>query len=162
MKVGDIKMKMNNKGMTLVEVLAGFTLLVVLVTSFIKIIKLSSELTSVAVETKNKNLEFEEKYYEGINYTLDGTTNKAFRNGDSIYIKDKEGNIFNIYVYEMTQDDYKNKSFEKYSSGKVTDSTVLDQNLFYCDLSNIKLIQVENIHDTNIARNKVYRYLKQN
>lgn len=57
-------MKLNNKGATLVEVLAGFTLLVVLVTSFVKIIKLSSELTTAAVDNKKNSLEFEENYYK--------------------------------------------------------------------------------------------------
>ena len=159
---------MNNKGMTLVEVLAGFTLLVVLVTSFIKIIKLSSELTSVAIETKSKSLAFEEKYYEGINYNI-GTVEtdpKAFREGDSIYIKDKEGNKINVYIYEMTPEDYKNRDFEKYSAGHITDPTILDSGLFYSNLSNekidINIIQVENIRDTSIARNKVYRYIKKN
>ncbi len=157
-------MRLDNKGMTLVEVLAGFTLLVVLVTSFVKIIKLSSELTSVAVETKNKSFEFEEKFYEGKNYPVSGSNKNAFREGSSIYVKDKEGNAFSTYIYEMTSEDYKNKNFDKYSSGKNSDplNPNLEENgLFFSDLSNIKLIMIENVYDLSIARKKVYRYIKE-
>ena len=58
-------MKLDNKGMTLVEIMAGFTLLVVLMTSFVKIIRLSALLTETAVDVRKNSNDFEKKYYDG-------------------------------------------------------------------------------------------------
>lgn len=128
-------MKMNNKGFTLVEVMAGFSLLVVLMVSFVKIIKLSSDLTNAAVEMRNNNTDFYETYYSGENYYVNGKT--AFR-------KTKENSI-NLSI-----------EIKEYSSGSFEE--VLDGSSFV--LNNVKIKKIENINDISMAKNSVFRYVR--
>ncbi len=58
-------MKLNNKGMSLVEIAVGFVLLVICIASFEKIINLSTEMTSTSIDSKNKRNVFKERYFDG-------------------------------------------------------------------------------------------------
>ena len=151
-------MNIDNKGMSLVEVLAGFLLLVVVMTGFTKIIQLSSKLTTISADTKKNNLDFEKKYYEGTNYQVDyksgNTTIKkyAFReNGSNVINGYGKGNIF-IAECKLNNE---GSDFEKRNT---------ETNIWSFDpsekmiLSNVELIQIENLYDANIARQKVLRY----
>ena len=151
---------MNNKGMTLVEVMAGFMLLVVVMTSFIKIIDLSSKLTQISADTKKNRSEFEKKYYEGINYDVTYTgggqtgTKKAFREQNNSVIPDF-GLGGDVFIAECTLDD----------SGKdFVERTDVDKNIWTfgddkkMKINNAEVIQIENLYDTSIARQKVIRY----
>ena len=136
-------MKMDNKGMTLVEIVVGFLLLVVILTSFIKIINLSSELTSAAVDSKKDKLEFEEKYYNGVNYTVSNgsTTVNAFRDtGTDVFGTDP------IVLTEVYKD----------SNGKFQDKSTVT-----ITFDNIKLLLIENLNDKTISRMRIFRYVKQ-
>ena len=135
-------MKMDNKGMILVEIIVGFLLLVVILTSFIKIINLSSELTAAAVDSKNDKLEFEEKYYNGVNYPVvnGSTTVNAFREtGNDIFGSDP------IILKEVYKD----------SNGKFQDKGTVT-----VSFDNIKLLLIENLNDKTISRMRIFRYVK--
>ena len=103
-------MKLNNKGTTLVEVTAGFLMLIVIMTSFIKIINLSSEMTNTATDMKTKNLAFEEEYYKGVNYKITGGDHSgqyAFREYSSMLLKDKANcsdSLIFVLLYNNPED----------------------------------------------------------
>ena len=141
-------MKLNNKGTTLVEVTAGFLMLIVIMTSFIKIINLSSEMTNTATDMKAKNIAFEEKYYKGYNYKLtsgDYSGQYAFREYSSMLLKDKNGIVIPVTLTECQKD----------SSGEFTSigaSTIT--------LSGVNIYKIENIKDTSLTRKSVFRYAR--
>ncbi len=145
-------MNMNNKGFTLVEVMAGFSLLVVLMVSFVKIIKMSSELTTAAVDAKNMTLEFYNKYYSGENYYYNGNKNKpAFRlsknNEDTVL--DINGNPLVINISEYRPDD------------ETSETDGASTELLNYNLSNVKLKKIENIYDDTITKVSVFRYVRE-
>ena len=137
-------MKINNKGMTLVEVIVGFLLLVVIMTTFIKIINLSSELTSAALDSKKDKLEFESKYYDGVNYpvTNGSTSTNAFRETGTDIFGDTP-----IVLTEVKKD----------NNGKFQNN----DNAVAISFTNIKLILIENLNDRTISRMRIFRYVKQ-
>ena len=154
--------KMNNKGMTLVEVVCGFLLLVVAITSFIKIIDLSAKLSSTAVTTKEKNLNFEELYYSGQNYKLknkkvafreymeviDTSTNAPLAINLTEWHPDGKG-----YFLEWNKNDKGLMELhEKDSVGNPLTSVSLL-------LKNTRLKRIENIYDTDATRVCVFRYV---
>ena len=67
-----MQIPMDNKGMSLVEIVAGFVVIVIAFASFIKIINLSSEMTQSSVDTRNANNELKEYYYNGYYDSKDG------------------------------------------------------------------------------------------
>ncbi len=131
-------MKLNNKGFTLVEVMAGFSLLVVIMVSLVKIIKLSSELTTAAADFKTKTMSFYERYYSGKNYKAD-KDKPAFR------LSKNAANVVKgtITITEKTSGD------SLYSGEMV--STVL---------TDVKIKKIENIYDSKISRIIVHRYVR--
>jgi len=180
-------MKLNNKGMTLVEIMAGFTLLVVLMTSFVKIIRLSALLTETAVDVRKNSNDFEKKYYDGVNYKVNNNGEKiAFRDETNGTIIDKynsenpSDSKKSIYVNEWYKDtvngnfkeyhkDSSTDTFKKYyknSTGNYVevsetddyDSIVLSsQNPKI--LKNVKIIRIENLYDMTKSRDYIFRYL---
>ena len=141
-------MKLNNKGTTLVEVTAGFLMLIVIMTSFIKIINLSSEMTNTATDMKTKNLAFEEEYYKGYNYKLTSGENNgqyAFRDYSSMLLKDKTGIVIPVTLTECQKD----SSGEYISTGAST-----------ITLPGVNIFRIENVKDKSISRTSVFRYAK--
>lgn len=144
-------MEHDNKGMTLVEVVVGFVLLTIIVTSFIKIIKLSSEMTKNSVDILNRNVSFEEKYYDGKNYSV-GNKN-AFKDTSTPTISIIEIREF----YKQTDGDYfeqwhpdENGVFQPVS-GNLGTSFVLP---------GVHLYTIENVNDTNVAKTRIFKYYK--
>ena len=149
-------MKLDNKGSSLVEITAGFLMLVVIMASFIKIINLSSEMTDTAVDMKNSNLEFNKRYYTGYNYTVnDGT---AFRagGGETVEFHDDDNAIVPLKLTEwhrQSDGDY----FEEWNEN--TDfKIVYSSNNETITLNNITLYHIENVKDYDMARIGLYRY----
>ena len=158
------KIALGNKGTTLVEVTAGFLMMAVVLASFIKIIKLSSEMTTAAVDTKKNNLEFEEKYYQGYNYKVGSDT--AFRS--DMTVKDTSGNELEITLSEwhkQTDGDYyvewhehTDGLFKRFKSDGTLLENVSEDNLNTIKVDSIKLQRIENIRDLDMARKCIYRY----
>ena len=148
-------MKLDNKGFTLVEIMAGFSLLMVIMVSFVKIINLSSELTTAAIDTQKSYSDFYEKYYEGKNYdSPDDSTQKAFRSINNTNQSDLTcGGVYEqlhmgtskeckVYITEIIEGE---------------DDWVKTPNEY--ELKNIRLKKIENIKDTDRARIRVDRYI---
>lgn len=134
-------MKTNNKGFTLVEVIVGFTLLVILVVSFEKIIKLSTNLTNSAIDLKRMTIDFYDRYYSGTNYYADNGK-PAFRKS-----KNSENTVkLNIVIKEYSSED------------NIEDASPIKE----FALSNVKIKIIENLYDKNISRLAVYRYVREN
>ena len=141
-------MKLNNKGSTLVEITAGFLMLIVIMASFVKIINLSSEMTNTATEMKTKNLEFEKAFRDGVNYKVSGGSYNgqyAFRDYNSMILKDNNDSAIEIYLAECQKD----------SSG----SYVLTGNNSI-KLSDVYIFRIENIKDSSKSRLSVFRYAR--
>ncbi|MBR4341617.1 MAG: prepilin-type N-terminal cleavage/methylation domain-containing protein [Lachnospiraceae bacterium] len=143
-------MKMDDKGFTLVEVLAGFSLLVVLMVSFVHIINLSAKLTKAAVDAQNDTTDFYERYYSGENYYVisGGQKKEAFRypsNNTVTQYNETTGKneAMKINIKEVTSD---------YFDG----TTTLEYNL-----SKVKLKIIENLRDTDASRTVIYRYVRE-
>lgn len=148
-------MKMDNRGSTLVEITAGFLMLVIVMASFIKIINLSSEMTDKAVDIKNDNLEFDKRYYTGLNYNVDGGT--AFRSGDDEVIDIGEGNPKKIVLTEwhkLAGSDY----YEEWHVGNSKKMELFPVTETPITLNYIKLYHIENVRDKNAAKVNIYRY----
>ena len=148
-------MKMDNKGSTLVEITAGFLMLVIIMASFIKIINLSSEMTEKAIDLKNDNLEFDKRYYAGQNYNVDGGT--AFRSGDDEVIDLGEGDPKKLTLTEWHKQagsDYYVEWYKDSNNKMVTD----DPAATHIPLNNIKLYHIENVRDKKAAKGNIYRY----
>ena len=134
-------MKMGDDGFTLVEVIAGFTLLVVLMVSFTKIIKLATSLTDSAVDLRNKTDDFFENYYNGMNYYAENGK-PAFR------VSKNDANYVNIPI-----------EIKEYSSDSSSENTSPIKTFA---LSKVHIKVIENLYDKNIARLSVYRYVRDN
>ena len=155
-------MKMDNKGMTIVEVMAGFMLLVVITVSFVKTVRLASELTTASVDSKNNSSEFNYKYYSGNNYktTYNKQSKDAFRDEASGILKDS-GAVVEIKISEWhLADDAENgifKEYQKDSTGKFVENlaTAGTPQL----IKDMVLQKIENIYDSDMARIGVYRYV---
>ncbi len=137
---------MNNRGTTLVEITIGFLMLAIILTSFIKILKLSTEMTEDAVKTKDKNLLFEEKYYAGYNYIVDfnGSSNYAFREDSNS-------------ILPMTIELKPLKSDKFFVNGAINNNNNDSGEAIV--LSNTKLKIIENYRDMEIARKSIFRYV---
>ena len=149
-------MKMNNRGSTLVEITAGFLMLAVALTSFIKIIDLSSKMTKTAVDMKKESLNFAERYYTGYNYTVDGGT--AFRSGDDeIIVFSEDGATVPLKLTEWHKESNGDYYDEWHQNG---DKFVLSNTTgnFKISLNNIKLYHIENVRDKEISKGDIYRY----
>ena len=141
-------MRMNDKGFTLVEVMAGFSLLVVLMVSFVKIINISSNLTIAAVDAKNKTNDFYKSYYSGENYyTVNNKEKPAFRlskgTENTVELLDDDGAVIPFSIVEV---------FNADSEEKESDPIPLSKD--------IKLKRIENVYDYNISRINVFRYVR--
>ena len=163
------KKPLGNKGTTLVEVVAGFLMLAVILTTFIKMINLSSKMTKAAVDTKKNSLEFEEKYYQGYNYNIkekNSEAKPAFRS--EITVKDSTDNDLQIslkewhkqedgdYFIEWHEDtDGKFKRFK--SDGSLFENnSVADWKTI--PVNSVKLQRIENVRDMSMTRKCIYRY----
>ncbi len=137
---------MNNRGTTLVEITIGFLMLAIIMTSFIKIIKLSTEMTEDAVKTKDKNLLFEEKYYAGYNYIVDfnGSSNYAFREDSNSILP------MTIELKPLKSDKFFVNGAINNNNNEIGEAIVL---------SNTKLKIIENYRDMEIARKSIFRYV---
>jgi len=148
-------MKLDNRGSTLVEITAGFLMLVVIMASFIKMINLSSEMTESAVDMKKNNLEFDRKYYTGFNYNVDGKT--AFRSDDSTTVKFVIDNVTVpvslMELHKQTDGDY----FDEWNENTEF-KVIIPSNANTMELKNIKVFHIENIRDYDMARVGLYRY----
>ena len=148
-------MKLNNKGTTLVEITAGFLMLIVIMTSFIKIINLSSEMTNTATDMKTKNLEFEKAFRNGVNYKVTGGSYNgqyAFREYDSMILKRKvndNSEDYQIISVELTE-------CQKDSSG----SFLKNPSATPITLSDVHIFRIENLKDTSMSRISVFRYAR--
>ena len=145
---------MNNKGSTLVEVTVGFLMLAIILTSFIKIIDLSSELTEKAVNTKKNNLFFEEKYYEGYNYPTGNDNKMAFREDFDLRTSDNK-----LVVIQLKELKKNGDFFDQLKLGKIGTFESTDKYISVLTLSNIHIKVIENVRDMNMARKKIYRYI---
>ena len=87
---------LNNKGMSLVEIVVGFVLIAILFGSFIKIIDLSSEMTQTSVDTRKNNNELKSRYYDGYNYNQNGKQVFSVDTGAQVSIQEwhKDGDYF--------------------------------------------------------------------
>lgn len=140
----------------MVEITAGFMMMVIIMASFIKIIKLSSEMTEAAVDMKNNNLEFDRRYYTGYNYDVDGGTAFISGSGETIEFQEN-GATVPIKLTEWhkkTNDDY----FEEwYKNGDKFKLSIPSGNKTI-ELNNIKLYHIENVRAKDMAKVSVYRY----
>ncbi len=154
-------MRMDNRGMTIVEGIAGFMLIVVLLTSFVKMIKLSSELTIASADAKQNSIEFNEKYYTGKNYKVkyNKTDVLAFREDTANIVEDDTGEMM-IYIEEwhLNTDQTKGiyQEYTKNDQGVYSENTDITQSPWL--LQNMVMRKIENIYDLSIARTCVYRY----
>lgn len=144
-------MKLDNRGSTLVEITAGFLMLVIIMASFIKIINLSSEMTEKAIDLKNDNLEFDKRYYTGQNYNVDGGT--AFRSGDDEVVTIGDGIKLTEWHKQAGGDYY--VEWYKDSNNKMVLSNSAATPI---PLNNIKLYHIENVRDKKAAKGNIYRY----
>jgi Na+-transporting NADH:ubiquinone oxidoreductase subunit NqrF len=82
--------KANNTGSTMVEVLVGFTLLMIMMAGLTRLIKLSSEMVFNTKDMMNDQLSFEEELYKE-DY---GTLTRSTLSSDGIVLKetDSSGN----------------------------------------------------------------------
>ena len=62
--------KLDNRGGTMVEIVVGFALILIIIASFLSIIKLSSSMTNDAVDYRNKLELLQDEYYGGVNSAL--------------------------------------------------------------------------------------------
>ena len=148
-------MRNNNMGTTLVEVTVGFLMLAIILTSFIKIIKLSSDMTINAINTEKNNMLFEQKYYSGYNYSVNDTGTLAFRTDMDLTYSD--GSAFVIELNELT------KNGDYFKQLKLNNSGIFerDKNQAYINvisISNASIKIIENVKDMNISRKKIFRY----
>ncbi|MCR5205473.1 MAG: hypothetical protein K6E47_10480 [Lachnospiraceae bacterium] len=60
--------KLDNRGNTMVEIMVGFVLILIIIASFMQIIKLSSNMTMYSVDESKKLAQIQEEYY-----TMDAT-----------------------------------------------------------------------------------------
>ena len=152
-------MKLDNKGTTLVEITAGFLMMAVIFVSFIKIIKLSSTMTTAAIDYKNNTLGFEEKYYNGYNYKVKykNTSEYAFRNEDNGIEIMTKGNIVLTEWHKEDDGDFFTE-WHRDEDGQMT-SVALGDNPVTVKLNNISLMMIENIRDSGISKYKIFRYL---
>ena len=150
-------MKLNNKGTTLVEITAGFLMMAVIFTSFIKIIELSSEMTSAAIDMKNNSIAFEEQYYKGQNNKT--SDNKyAFRTASEGMVI--AGTTVSITEWHKQNDGYF-QEWHKGTDGKFKTFTTINGNAIIGEsylVSDCAIVQIENVHDKNKSRKKVFRY----
>lgn len=142
-------MKLNNKGTTLVEVIAGFVLLVVLMTSFMKIIDLSSELTSTAIDTRNDSINFKKAYYNGYNYQV---------NGKNAFVSSKVALNVSITEWEKDLSTGEFKEFHKNANGKYELFINNNASLYNKNLEKSSVIKLDSINDTSMTRMTLFRY----
>lgn len=85
-----MNIKGNNAGSTMVEVLVGFTLLMILMVGLTRLIKISSEMVFNTKDMINAQDSFAEEYYKGDH----GTLTKSTVSSDSLILKetDSSGN----------------------------------------------------------------------
>ena len=151
-------MKLNNKGTTIIEITAGFLMMAVVLTSFIKIIKLSAEMTNAAIDMKKNTIAFEEQYYKGQNNKT--SDNKyAFRTSE-------EGMVIQSAVVTLTEwhkqaDGYFNE-WHKDTDGKFKTFTTVNGTAITGEsfiVSNCSAVQIENVRDTSKTKKRVFRYM---
>ena len=156
-------MRMDNRGMTIVEGMAGFMLIVVLLASFVKTIKLSSELTVASSDAKQNSIYFNEKYYTGKNYTVkyNGKDVSAFREDASNIVEGDSGPMqINIVEWHLNNDPTKGvyQEYTKDNQGVYSENTSITASPW--TLQNLVMRKIENIYDLDIARTCVYRYTR--
>lgn len=133
--------------MSLVEVVAGFVVLVIAFASFIKIINISSDMTQSSVDTRNVNNELKEYYYNG--YYDKKDNNDVFSNGASqneIFLTEwhKDGDYFN---------EWKKQDSGNFGGVSDTNNTKISLGNMELDIINGKL----NISSTDFFARFVYK-----
>ncbi len=152
-------MKLDNRGTTLVEITAGFLMMAVIFISFIKIIKLSSTMTTAAIDYKNYTLGFEEKYYNGYNYKIKykNTSDYAFRNNENGMELITKGNIILTEWHKEADGEY----FEEWhpdAEGQMA-SFESENTPVTIKLEDVGLVMIENVRDSSISKYKIFRYV---
>lgn len=108
-----MKLSKNNSGTTMVELLVGFTLLMIIMTSIFKIIKVSTNMMYESADIKNDLSAFEAEYYKK-NYGIKGNQEDFLKKTNvsstesvnfSFVETDKDGRVKNNGL-KLSIDDY--------------------------------------------------------
>ena len=114
-------MNLNNKGMSMVEVVVGFVLLAIVFASFIKIINLASDMTESSIDIRKHNDDLKNgDYYDGWHKSSDGE-----------FVRDEvdsyECNLNNTSLYKIEDLNNSNANtvyfFAKYVYSRPIDNT---------------------------------------
>ena len=126
--------KLDNRGGSMVEIMVGFVLILIIIASFMQIIKLSSNMTMDSSERKEKLVALQDEFYSGVNDDSESSTS----NGKKFSIKavagekkDSAGPISNIQLVECDAD------------GKSID---INQAVF--DLKHATIYEIESLDNT--------------
>ena len=96
--------KLDNRGGTMVEIIVGFALILIIIASFMQIIKLSSNMTMYSVDENKKLEKLQEEYYSLNMDSFSSSvvagyneTNSQYIDGNQIKLVecDKNGNVVN-------------------------------------------------------------------
>ena len=79
---------LDNRGNTMVEIMVGFVLILIIIASFMQIIKLSSNMTMYSVDENKKLAQIQEEYYTMDTSNLTNTSIAGVNETDG-YINDK-------------------------------------------------------------------------
>lgn len=129
-------MKLDNRGGTMVEIVVGFALILIIIASFLHIIKLSSNMTMYAVDSKDKLATLQETYYEG------GSATEYKESVISGYDKEKGSYVFDKKISLVSSDKYGNEK----------------NNSIMFPLSHATLLKIEN-NSSDMAKIAIYRLL---
>ena len=81
--------KLDNRGNTMVEIMVGFVLILIIIASFMQIIKLSSNMTMYSVDENKKLAQIQEEYYTTDTSNLSNTPIAGVNETNNGYINDK-------------------------------------------------------------------------
>lgn len=96
--------KLDNRGGTMVEIIVGFALILIIIASFMQIIKLSSNMTMYSVDENKKLEKLQEEYYSLNTDSFSSSVVAGYNETSSQYIDgsqiklvecDKNGNVVN-------------------------------------------------------------------
>ena len=134
---------MNNKGMSMVEVVVGFVLLAIVFTSFIKIINLASDMTESSIDIRKQNDDLKNAYYSGVDKSENGIVLTSSIVPDTIKLKEwtKNGDYYD--------------GWHKSSDGEFVRDEV---DSYECNLNNTSLYKIEDLNNSNA--NTVYFFAK--
>ena len=136
-------MKLNDKGMTMVEVVVGFVLLAIVFAAFIKIINLASDMTQSSIDIRKQNDDLKKAYYSGVDKSENGIVLSSTLIPKTIKIKEwtKNGDYYD--------------GWHKNSDGEFVIESVSS---YECTLNNTALYRIEDLNNSNA--NAVYFFAK--